>query len=79
MNRRPRIVLYQSQQVNQRIGHQASFDMLPLEMLHIAAIPVSRGYDVQIIDAAPHWLRGDVVRVVEPARRARTRIPVAAV
>jgi tRNA-2-methylthio-N6-dimethylallyladenosine synthase len=35
--------------------------------------------DVQIIDAAPHWLRGDVVRVVEPARRARARIPVAAV
>ena len=35
--------------------------------------------DVQITDAAPHWLRGDVVRVVERARRARTRIPVAAV
>ena len=35
--------------------------------------------DVQIIDAAPHWLRGDVVRLVEPARRARARIPVAAV
>jgi tRNA-2-methylthio-N6-dimethylallyladenosine synthase len=35
--------------------------------------------DVRITDAAPHWLRGDVVRVVEPARRARTRIPVAAV
>jgi tRNA-2-methylthio-N6-dimethylallyladenosine synthase len=35
--------------------------------------------DVRITDAAPHWLRGDVVRVVEPARRARTRIPVVAV
>ena len=35
--------------------------------------------DVQITDAAPHWLRGDVVRVIERARRARTRIPVAAV
>src|SRR5688572_27214827 len=52
MIRRPRIVLYQPQQVNQRIGHQGSFDMLPLEMLHIAAIPVHRGYDVQIIDAS---------------------------
>ena len=52
MTRRPRIVLYQPQQVNQRIGHQGSFDMLPLEMLHIAAIPVHRGYDVQIIDAS---------------------------
>jgi tRNA-2-methylthio-N6-dimethylallyladenosine synthase len=35
--------------------------------------------DVRITDAAPHWLRGDVVRVVAPPRRARTRIPVAAV
>jgi tRNA-2-methylthio-N6-dimethylallyladenosine synthase len=35
--------------------------------------------DVRITGAAPHWLRGDVVRVVEPARRARTRIPIAAV
>ena len=35
--------------------------------------------DVRITDAAPHWLRGDVVQVVEPPRRARTRIPVVAV
>jgi tRNA-2-methylthio-N6-dimethylallyladenosine synthase len=35
--------------------------------------------DVRIVDAAPHWLRGDVVRVVEAPRRARTRIPVAVV
>jgi tRNA-2-methylthio-N6-dimethylallyladenosine synthase len=35
--------------------------------------------DVRITDAAPHWLRGDFVSVVEPARRARTRIPVAVV
>jgi tRNA-2-methylthio-N6-dimethylallyladenosine synthase len=35
--------------------------------------------DVRIVDAAPHWLRGDVVSVVEPARRTRTRIPVAVV
>jgi tRNA-2-methylthio-N6-dimethylallyladenosine synthase len=35
--------------------------------------------DVRITDAAPHWLRGDVVRMVAPARRARIRIPVAAV
>jgi tRNA-2-methylthio-N6-dimethylallyladenosine synthase len=35
--------------------------------------------DVRVTDAAPHWLRGDVVRMVAPARRARTRIPVAAV
>ena len=35
--------------------------------------------DVRITDAAPHWLRGDVVQAVEPPRRARTRIPVVAV
>ena len=35
--------------------------------------------DVGIVDAAPHWLRGDVMGVVEPARRTRTRIPVAVV
>jgi tRNA-2-methylthio-N6-dimethylallyladenosine synthase len=35
--------------------------------------------DVRITAAAPHWLRGDVARMVAPARRARTRIPVAAV
>jgi tRNA-2-methylthio-N6-dimethylallyladenosine synthase len=35
--------------------------------------------EVRIVDAAPHWLRGDVVRVVESPRRTRTRIPVAVV
>lgn len=52
MHRKPKIVLYQSQQVNQELGQQTSFDMLPLEMLHIAAIPVAEGYDVTIIDAS---------------------------
>jgi tRNA-2-methylthio-N6-dimethylallyladenosine synthase len=35
--------------------------------------------DVRITHAAPHWLRGDFVRAIEPPRRARTRIPVAVV
>jgi tRNA-2-methylthio-N6-dimethylallyladenosine synthase len=35
--------------------------------------------NVRIVDAAPHWLRGDVVRVVKSPRPARTRIPVAVV
>jgi tRNA-2-methylthio-N6-dimethylallyladenosine synthase len=35
--------------------------------------------EVRIVDAAPHWLRGDVVRVVDTPRRTRTRIPVAVV
>jgi tRNA-2-methylthio-N6-dimethylallyladenosine synthase len=35
--------------------------------------------DVRMMHAAPHWLRGEPVRVAAPARRARTRIPVAVV
>src|SRR4029453_822743 len=35
--------------------------------------------DVRIVDAAPHWLRGDVVRVVESPRRAPTPPPGAGV
>jgi tRNA-2-methylthio-N6-dimethylallyladenosine synthase len=35
--------------------------------------------DVQITHAAPHWLRGDFVQSLAPARRTRTRIPVAVV
>jgi hypothetical protein len=34
---------------------------------------------VEITHAAPHWLRGDFVRVVAPARVSRKRIPVAVV
>lgn len=49
---KPKIVLYQSQQVNQDLGQFTSFDMLPLEMLHIAAIPDAEGCEVVIIDAS---------------------------
>ncbi|GIU87354.1 MAG: tRNA-2-methylthio-N(6)-dimethylallyladenosine synthase [Acidimicrobiia bacterium] len=35
--------------------------------------------EVRVTAAAPHWLRGDLVRRTSPARRARTRIPVAVV
>jgi tRNA-2-methylthio-N6-dimethylallyladenosine synthase len=34
--------------------------------------------EVRIVDAAPHWLRGELVEVTASPRRARTRIPVAA-
>jgi tRNA-2-methylthio-N6-dimethylallyladenosine synthase len=34
--------------------------------------------EVRITAGAPHWLRGDVVGRVRPARRRRVRIPVAA-
>ncbi len=33
---------------------------------------------VRVVDAAPHWLRAELLDVVAPPRRARTRIPVAA-
>jgi hypothetical protein len=32
----------------------------------------------RIVDAAPHWLRGELLDVVTLPRRSRTRIPVAA-
>jgi tRNA-2-methylthio-N6-dimethylallyladenosine synthase len=35
--------------------------------------------EVRVVDAAPHWLRGEFVRMIAPARRTRTRIPVAVV
>ena len=34
--------------------------------------------EVRVTGAAPHWLRGELVGVTAPARRARVRIPVAA-
>jgi tRNA-2-methylthio-N6-dimethylallyladenosine synthase len=33
---------------------------------------------VRVVDAAPHWLRGELVEITALPRRARTRIPVAA-
>ncbi|GIU90979.1 MAG: hypothetical protein KatS3mg010_2078 [Acidimicrobiia bacterium] len=35
--------------------------------------------EVRITAAAPHWLRGDLVRRTSPARPSRTRIPVSVV
>jgi tRNA-2-methylthio-N6-dimethylallyladenosine synthase len=52
------------------------------KLVHFAA-PDGAGpgalVDVRITQAAPHWLRGEALRVAAPARRARTRIHVAAV
>ncbi len=33
----------------------------------------------RVTAAAPHWLRGDMIERVRPARRRRVRIPVVAV
>ena len=35
--------------------------------------------DVRITGAAPHWLRGEALRVATPARTSRTRIPLSVV
>ena len=48
---KPKIVLYCPQQVNQDLGEYTSYDILPLEMLHLAAIPDHEGYEVVVIDA----------------------------
>lgn len=70
MHRKPRIVLYQPQQVNQAIGHRPSYDMLPLEMLHIAAIPVHEGYEVTIIDASLYSVEEGHQRAIDATRDA---------
>jgi radical SAM superfamily enzyme YgiQ (UPF0313 family) len=51
---KPRLVLYQSQQVDKSLGNRPSMDILPLEMLHVAALPDREGYDVVVIDASVH-------------------------
>jgi tRNA-2-methylthio-N6-dimethylallyladenosine synthase len=53
------------------------------KLVHFAAPDGHAGpgalVDVRITQAAPHWLRGELVRIAAPARRPRTRIPVAVV
>ncbi|MEL6430285.1 MAG: radical SAM protein [Planctomycetota bacterium] len=47
-----KIVLYQPKQVDDSLGVQSSKDMLPLELLTIAAFPLQDGYDVRIVDGS---------------------------
>jgi radical SAM superfamily enzyme YgiQ (UPF0313 family) len=47
-----KIVLYQPQQVDESFGPPSSKDMLPLEMLTIAAFPLRDGYEVVIVDGS---------------------------
>jgi tRNA-2-methylthio-N6-dimethylallyladenosine synthase len=53
------------------------------KLVHFAAsdgaTPPGALVDVRITDAAPHWLRGDVVGAIASPPPARTRIPVTAV
>jgi radical SAM superfamily enzyme YgiQ (UPF0313 family) len=47
-----KIVLYQPQQSNKRKDGQSSLDMLPLEMLHVAALPRRDGHEVVVVDGS---------------------------
>jgi anaerobic magnesium-protoporphyrin IX monomethyl ester cyclase len=47
-----KLVLYQPQQSNQPRDGQSSLDMLPLEMLHIAAFPLRDGHQCVLIDGS---------------------------
>src|SRR5690242_10903592 len=47
-----KIVLYQPQQVDESLGLPSSKDLLPLEMLTIAAGPLADGYEIVIIDGS---------------------------
>lgn len=65
MSRKPKIVLYQAQQVNQDRGEYTSYDILPLEMLHVGALPDREGYEVVIIDASLYSIEEAHRRAVE--------------
>ena len=47
-----KIVLYQPQQTDKRRGPQSSLDMLPLELIQIAALPLRDGHQVVVIDGS---------------------------
>lgn len=51
-SQKKKIVLYQPKQVDDTMGVESSKDMLPLELLTIAAFPLQDGYDVKIIDGS---------------------------
>jgi radical SAM superfamily enzyme YgiQ (UPF0313 family) len=61
--RKKKIVLYQPQQVDESLGLPSSKDLLPLEMLTIAAGPLADGYEIVIIDGSIYE-RGEAHRRV---------------
>ena len=67
---RKKIVLYQPQQVDASIGPPSSKDMLPLEMLTIAAFPLQDGYEIEIIDGSLYDQEEAHRRVVEACEGA---------
>ena len=67
---KPKIVLYQPQLLDPARGFYISYDLLPLEMLQIAALPDLQGYDVTILDANLYSQADAHARAVELAREA---------
>jgi anaerobic magnesium-protoporphyrin IX monomethyl ester cyclase len=65
-----KIVLYQPQQVNAGLGLPSSKDMLPLEMLTIAAYPLQDGYEIEIIDGSLYSAEEAYRRLVEACEGA---------
>ena len=52
IGRKKKIVLYQPAQVDESLGLPSSKDLLPLEMLTIAAWPLQDGYEIVIVDGS---------------------------
>jgi radical SAM superfamily enzyme YgiQ (UPF0313 family) len=65
-----KIVLYQPQQVDASIGPPSSGDMLPLEMLTIAAYPDRDGYEIVIVDGSLYPQEQAHARVLEACEGA---------
>ncbi|MEO0649203.1 MAG: radical SAM protein [Planctomycetota bacterium] len=65
-----KIVLYQPQQVDRSIGPRSSGDMIPLEMLQIAARPDQEGYEIVIIDGSLYDQEEAHKKVVEACEGA---------
>ena len=53
-SRKKRIVLFMPLRADVREGVRVSPDLLPLELLQIAALPAQEGYEVHIVDAMIH-------------------------
>lgn len=70
-SRKPKIVLYYPQQVDQDLdGQFTSYDIIPLELLHIGALPDAAGYEVVIVDANLYSNEEGHRRVVEACEGA---------
>src|SRR5436189_1567732 len=70
IGRKKKIVLYQPAQVDESLGLPSSKDLLPLEMLTIAAWPLQDGYEIVIIDGSittPEKAHAQVLEACEGA------------